>query len=68
MGKILYSKSDFETILPTYKFYLAIENSRCTDYVTEKFWHHCIKSEVVCIVAILFRPPPGGDLSSDSVE
>ena len=45
-----YSKTDFETVLPTYKFYLAIENSRCSDYITEKFWHHCIKSEVVCIV------------------
>ena len=46
----MYSKKDFEKELPTYRFYLAIENSRCLDYITEKFWHHCAQSEVVCIV------------------
>ena len=25
-------------MVSTYKFYLAFENSQCTDYITEKFW------------------------------
>ena len=40
----------FDELLPTYRFYLAIENSKCRDYITEKFWHHCIKSETIGIV------------------
>ena len=27
-----------EQVLRSYKFYLALENSECTDYITEKFW------------------------------
>lgn len=27
-----------DNITQTYKFYLALENSRCRDYVTEKYW------------------------------
>jgi hypothetical protein len=40
----------FDELLPTYRFYLAIENSKCRDYITEKFWHHCVKSETIGIV------------------
>jgi len=32
-----------------FRFYLAIENSGCYDYITEKFWNHCIRREVVPI-------------------
>jgi hypothetical protein len=33
----------------TYKFYLALENSICNDYVTEKFWAR-LKHNVIPIV------------------
>lgn len=42
------STEDFEKMLPEYRFYLAIENSRCTDYITEKFWRTLL-NEVVPI-------------------
>ena len=42
------STDDFEKMLPEYRFYFAIENSRCTDYITEKFWRTLL-NEVVPI-------------------
>ena len=40
------STEDFEELLPKYRFYLAIENSRCTDYITEKFWRSLLHEVV----------------------
>lgn len=45
-----YISSDIFNRANQFRFYLAIENSRCYDYVTEKFWSHCIAREVVPIV------------------
>ncbi|XP_078671452.1 alpha-(1,3)-fucosyltransferase 7-like [Branchiostoma floridae x Branchiostoma belcheri] len=33
-----------------YKFYLAFENFRCVEYVTEKFWHNSLDYDIVPIV------------------
>ena len=38
-GKCGTGKLEDENVLNQYKFYLALENSLCTDYVTEKFFH-----------------------------
>ncbi|XP_071489183.1 glycoprotein 3-alpha-L-fucosyltransferase A-like [Diadema antillarum] len=40
--------------LAQYKFFLALENSECTDYITEKFW---IQSLVRGLVPIVHGPP-----------
>ncbi|XP_041467461.1 uncharacterized protein LOC121417790 [Lytechinus variegatus] len=40
--------------LKQYKFYLALENSECTDYITEKFW---IQALVRGLVPIVYGPP-----------
>ena len=32
-----------------YKFYLSLENSLCTDYVTEKFWEP-LRRDIVPVV------------------
>ncbi|KAJ8023949.1 Alpha-(1,3)-fucosyltransferase 4 [Holothuria leucospilota] len=36
--------------LRSYKFYLAFENSRCTDYITEKMWRNSFVFDAVPIV------------------
>lgn len=36
--------------LRKYKFYLALENAECDDYLTEKFWENALFSEAVPIV------------------
>ncbi|XP_035691978.1 alpha-(1,3)-fucosyltransferase 7-like [Branchiostoma floridae] len=33
-----------------YKFYLAFENFRCVEYITEKFWHNSLDYDVVPVV------------------
>ena len=33
-------------ITRTYKFYLALENSRCKDYVTEKYWWALLRNQI----------------------
>ena len=33
-----------------YKFYLALENSNCKDYITEKFFTNGLQSVVVVVV------------------
>ncbi|XP_071788292.1 alpha-(1,3)-fucosyltransferase 4-like isoform X1 [Asterias amurensis] len=37
-------------LISTYKFYLAVENSECREYITEKFWESCLLNGVVPIV------------------
>ena len=37
-----------------YKFYLALENSRCRNYITEKVWRNSFESKLVPIV---YGPP-----------
>jgi hypothetical protein len=34
----------------TYKFYLAIENSECNDYITEKAWENALQTQMVPVV------------------
>ncbi|XP_041472879.1 glycoprotein 3-alpha-L-fucosyltransferase A-like [Lytechinus variegatus] len=40
--------------LKTHKFYLALENNECRDYITEKFWHNALLTDTVPIV---YGPP-----------
>ncbi|XP_053388536.1 alpha-(1,3)-fucosyltransferase fut-3-like [Mercenaria mercenaria] len=47
-GSVMKPKSCDE-ILKQYKFYLALENSLCKDYVTEKYWN-ALKREQIPIV------------------
>ena len=42
-------KSCSRSLMRKYKFYLAFENSRCEEYITEKFWH-CLEVGIVPIV------------------
>ncbi|KAJ8037749.1 Glycoprotein 3-alpha-L-fucosyltransferase A [Holothuria leucospilota] len=37
-------------ILRNYKFYFALENQHCRDYITEKFWYNALGNDVVPIV------------------
>nr|CAB3247572.1 alpha-(1,3)-fucosyltransferase 7-like [Phallusia mammillata] len=37
-------------VLSRYKFYFALENSRCQDYITEKFWVNALGSRAVPVV------------------
>lgn len=37
-------------LLQPYKFYLALENAACDEYISEKFWDNCLKQGVVPIV------------------
>ncbi|XP_072016649.1 4-galactosyl-N-acetylglucosaminide 3-alpha-L-fucosyltransferase FUT6-like [Amphiura filiformis] len=37
-------------MLSKYKFYLALENTECDEYITEKFWENCMKHNVVPVV------------------
>ena len=41
---------DPSSLARTYKFYLALENARCTDYVSEKFWERGLAHDLVPIV------------------
>ncbi|XP_066273253.1 alpha-(1,3)-fucosyltransferase 7-like [Branchiostoma lanceolatum] len=33
-----------------YKFYLAFENFKCVEYITEKFWHNSLDYDIVPVV------------------
>lgn len=37
-------------LLQPYKFYLALENAACDEYISEKFWDNCLKQGVVPVV------------------
>ncbi|KAJ8019497.1 Glycoprotein 3-alpha-L-fucosyltransferase A [Holothuria leucospilota] len=39
-----------DEILSSHKFYLALENSQCEDYITEKFWRNAFTHNLVPIV------------------
>ena len=41
-------KKDFETILPKYRFYLSIENSRCKDYWAFLGCHEKLRQVDLC--------------------
>ena len=38
LGKLRWSKAQLSRVLPSYKFYLAFEESCCEDLVTTQFW------------------------------
>ncbi|XP_072166545.1 glycoprotein 3-alpha-L-fucosyltransferase A-like [Diadema setosum] len=40
--------------LRKHKFYLALENSECRDYITEKFWRNALLNDIVPVV---YGPP-----------
>lgn len=37
-------------MMKSYKFYLALENTQCDEYMTEKFWDNCLLNGVVPVV------------------
>ncbi|XP_071495407.1 4-galactosyl-N-acetylglucosaminide 3-alpha-L-fucosyltransferase 9-like [Diadema antillarum] len=43
-----------KTVLRNFKFYLALENSACRDYITEKLWNNAYLQDLVPVV---FGPP-----------
>ena len=48
-GLLQQPKIGFDTVLQTYKFYLAFENSFCEDYATEKFYKIYTKPDLLVI-------------------
>ncbi|KAM4696287.1 3-galactosyl-N-acetylglucosaminide 4-alpha-L-fucosyltransferase FUT3-like [Rhinophrynus dorsalis] len=44
------SRDDFTSTISQYKFYLAFENSKYKDYITEKFWLNSFNSWTVPVV------------------
>ena len=42
----------FDQLGKEYKFILAIENSDCTDYITEKVWFNAFKHNMVPLVRL----------------
>ena len=59
--------SNCDDIFSTYKFYLAFENSVCTDYITEKFWRTFGWNSVpITLTRDFYTPdivPPGSFIS-----
>ena len=45
---------NFKDFIKRYKFILAIENSKCKDYITEKFFHHAY---LLGLVPVVSGPP-----------
>ncbi|XP_053381692.1 alpha-(1,3)-fucosyltransferase C-like [Mercenaria mercenaria] len=43
------SSEELEHIIPTYKYFLAFENSFCTDYISEKFFQNYNSSWIVVV-------------------
>ena len=48
-GKGEVSKAEEQKLWPNYKFYLALENSHCRDYISEKFFK-VLDKDVIPIV------------------
>lgn len=42
--------TECDELLRTYKFYLAIENGLCEDYITEKYWSQALEHDMVPVV------------------
>ena len=42
--------TECDQLISSYKFYLAVENGECEEYITEKFWRNALKRGVVPIV------------------
>ena len=55
---------EYDRLLPGYKFYLSFENTRCTDYITEKFFL-AMRHRVVPVV---MGPPKGDYLAAGAPE
>ena len=59
--------SNCHNVFKPYKFYLAFENSVCTDYITEKFWNALKRNSVPIVLAKdYYGPdvvPPGSFIS-----
>lgn len=49
-GKECKNGDECRKILRNYKFYFALENQHCRDYITEKFWYNALCNDVVPIV------------------
>ncbi|XP_035697598.1 glycoprotein 3-alpha-L-fucosyltransferase A-like [Branchiostoma floridae] len=52
-GRIVCEKQDFQCTvrhIRQYKFYLAFENMKCKQYITEKYWRHALTNNVVPVV------------------
>ncbi|XP_071496227.1 4-galactosyl-N-acetylglucosaminide 3-alpha-L-fucosyltransferase FUT5-like [Diadema antillarum] len=41
---------DCSEMLSSYKFYLALENSECNDYLSEKIWNSSLENDVIPVV------------------
>ena len=41
-----WSDTQCNSIIKQYKFFLALENNHCTDYVTEKYWHAIDREQI----------------------
>ncbi|KXJ28465.1 Glycoprotein 3-alpha-L-fucosyltransferase A [Exaiptasia diaphana] len=50
MGIHKLQSPDCSLKLRKYRFYLAFENSRCVDYITEKYWQNALDNELVPVV------------------
>ncbi|XP_033637171.1 glycoprotein 3-alpha-L-fucosyltransferase A-like [Asterias rubens] len=49
-GKPSYMNAPCMKTLGKYKFYLALENTECDEYITEKFWDNSLRAGTVPIV------------------
>ena len=50
MALMSWQGSCFRELGRQYKFYFAMENNDCSDYITEKVWHHCFEHNMVPLV------------------
>ncbi|CAH1796644.1 unnamed protein product [Owenia fusiformis] len=70
-GTITCPENCFDHIENNYKFYLALENSDCPDYITEKSWKNSFSRNLIPIVRGSLNGyarylPPGSFIHTDS--